>query len=203
MNGRYIAPSIKVIDNFISYADDLISLVTSLPQEAWAESGVQNHGGGYVSERQNSVRSSREISITPKPNRPQIFYNLRDRIYGEAKDYALENGFVFSHMEDINLLEYPPDSGFFDRHVDAGPSYPRSMSALLYLNEVEHGGETWFDKFGLMIKPERAKLVLFPASFPYSHQALPPVGQSKYVVVTWFGEMLDENVFKEYYYEVE
>ena len=73
------------------------------------------------------------------------------------------------------------------------------MSAILYLNDVTEGGETWFDKFGLSVKPEKGKLILFPSNYAYTHQALPPVNEKKYVVVTWFGMELDKNIFERYY----
>lgn len=198
MNGEYIAPSIKVIENFIDYSDELISLVLDLPNEAWKLSMIESHVDGYEG-YESAVRSSREIGISYALDRPKIFFDLAQRIYLAAKEYSNENGFIFSHMENINLLEYSQSEGFFDRHSDHGPKSPRSMSALLYLNDVETGGETWFDKFNLNIKPEKGKLVLFPANYPYTHQAMPPISGKKYVVVTWFGQDLDRNIFEEYF----
>ena len=130
---------------------------------------------------------------------PKELFVLAQTIYQIARVYAMENEVAFSHMENINVLEYPPSEGFFDRHSDGGRSNPRAMSALLYLNDVEEGGETWFDKFELMVKPEQGKLILFPANYPYTHQALPPVSGYKYVAVTWFGMDLDKDAVERYY----
>lgn len=194
MIGEYIAPSIKVIKNAIEYSDDLLLVVNSAPKSLWQSSGIDDYDS-----HDESIRNSREMSLAYGLEKPKIFFQLSQDIYTMAKDYAKENGFMFSHMEGVNLLEYQPNEGFFDRHADSGPNFPRSMSALLYLNDVEEGGGTWFDKFGIMIKPEKGKLVLFPANYPYSHQALPPISGIKYVVVTWFGEQIDRNVFERYY----
>jgi len=194
MIGEYVAASIKVIPNAIDYSDEIISVAKSAPKEAWRDSAV-----GGQAEYNNSIRRSNEISIRYGLMSPRIFFNVAQDIYGYAKDYAKENGFRFTHMEGISLLEYLPNDGFFDLHSDSDASFPRSMSALLYLNDVEEGGETWFDKFGINVKPEKGKLVLFPANYAYTHQALPPVSGNKYVAVTWFGMELNDNVFEVYY----
>jgi prolyl 4-hydroxylase len=73
------------------------------------------------------------------------------------------------------------------------------MSAILYLNDVEEGGGTWFDKFDLMINPEAGKLLLFPSNFPYTHQAMPPLSGQKYILVTWFGMEINSSTFERYY----
>lgn len=194
MIGEYLAPSIKVIHNAINYEEELILMVQGANKDKWRDSTIRGEG-----ELDQSIRSSRDISVAYGLTTPKQFFHLAQDVFVCAVDYAKENGFEFSHMEGISIIEYPANQGFYDRHVDAGPDFPRSMSALLYLNDVEEGGETWFDKFGLAIKPEAGKLVLFPSNYAYSHQALPPVSNDKYVAVTWFGEQLNPNIFEGYY----
>jgi len=194
MIGEYIAPSIKVIHNAIDYEDELILMVQGANIDKWRDSTIR--GGG---ELDKGIRSSRDISVAYGLTTPRQFFHLAQDIFVCALDYSKENGFGFTHMEGISIIEYPANAGFYDRHVDAGPEFPRSMSALLYLNDVEEGGETWFDKFDLAIKPEAGKLVLFPSNYAYSHQALPPRSNDKYVAVTWFGQELSEDVFRSYY----
>jgi hypothetical protein len=194
----YLAPSIMVIENAIDYSDEILSTVLPLPDEAWRSSEIESPGD-RTTRNEVEIRRSREIQISPSASKPKIFFDLSLSIHSAAKEYSTENGFEFSHMEDISLLRYDQGEGFYDRHCDCGPTFPRSMSALLYLNDVVSGGETWFDKFNLNIRPERGKLVLFPANYAYTHQALPPTSGPKYVVVTWFGQSLDPNIFKEYF----
>lgn len=194
MIGEYIAPSIKVIRNVFDQCDELITLAKNAPEDAWSTSAVTE------SEQYNlAVRNSREILISHSLSAPKMFFELAQAVYTCAIDYAGENGVDFAFMEGMNLLEYAPNQGFFDRHADSGAAAPRSFSALLYLNDVGEGGETWFDKFEIMVKPEKGKLVLFPANYAYSHQAMPPVSGYKYVAVTWFAMKLDLNAVRELY----
>lgn len=189
----YIAPSIKVIDNAIDNPQELIDIATGR-QDRWSHSAVT---GDAVYD--NKTRVSREVSIGYSLGDPSEFYEVNKTIYMEAHKYANENGFRFSHMEGTQMLEYMPNLGFFDRHTDAGPDFPRVLSAILYLNDVDEGGGTWFDKFELMINPEAGKLVFFPANYAYTHQAMPPVSGKKYILVSWFGMEINPQVFGRYY----
>ena len=193
MKKEYIAPSIKIINNVINNCEEIINMVTSANEQRWRQSSVKDN------EKNNQIRNSREISVPYGLSAPRKFFHLAQDIFNHAKSYSSENGFSFSHMESLNILEYLPNEGFYDIHSDSGPLFPRSMSAILYLNDVTEGGETWFDKFGLSVKPEKGKLILFPSNYAYTHQALPPVNEKKYVVVTWFGMELDKNIFERYY----
>ena len=67
------------------------------------------------------------------------------------------------------------------------------MTAMLYLNDVKEGGETYFKYLNLRIKPERGKLLfwnnLYPMGIPNyktMHEACPPVDQNKYIITKWF-----------------
>ena len=194
MIGEYVAPSVKVYENVLPNADEFITFAVNRPEERWTPSYV-----GGDKKLVTGMRNSREFSMKYGLNEPKMFFDLAHIIFQATKLYADENGFRFSLMEPVTMLEYLPNQGFYDLHVDAGPSHPRVCSALLYLNDVDEGGETWFDKQGLKIKPEKGKLIVFPASYAYSHQAMPPVSGNKYVAVTWFGQVLDRDIFERYY----
>jgi hypothetical protein len=191
---QYIAPSIKMIDGAIDFSEKLIEIAKSVPDDRWLKSALSGD-----SEYNSSIRVSNELNIDHGLGSPTEFYLVAKAIHLAARDYAMENGVEVSHMEGINLLEYLPNEGFFDRHSDAGPDFPRAMSTILYLNDVEEGGETWFDKFGISVQPKSGRMILFPSNYAYSHQAMPPISGNKYVLVTWFGMKLSSNVFERYY----
>lgn len=193
-DGEYVAPSIKVIKNAIDNPQQLINMAKNAPKDRWTRSAI----GGDM-EFNESIRNSNEISIPYGLKYPPEFFNIAQKIYLYAQQYASENLFTFTHMEEITMLEYPIGEGYYDRHTDQGPDFPRAMSAILYLNDVEEGGGTWFDKFDLMINPEAGKLLLFPSNFPYTHQAMPPTSGPKYILVTWFGMQINTSSLERYY----
>lgn len=61
----------------------------------------------------------------------------------------------------------------------------RLLTYVLYLNDVEEGGETEFLYYPKRIKPEAGTLVLFPAAFTHTHRGNPPISNSKYIITGW------------------
>ena len=68
----------------------------------------------------------------------------------------------------------------------------RTWTFMVYLNDVEKGGETIFKHLNLNIKPKRGMAVfwnnLLPFGFPnYKtiHEAKPPISGNKYVITKW------------------
>ena len=60
----------------------------------------------------------------------------------------------------------------------------RILTYLFYLNTIDEGGETEFID-GTKIKPEKGKLLIFPATWPYVHKGNMPVSSNKYIVTGW------------------
>ncbi len=69
----------------------------------------------------------------------------------------------------------------------------RTWTAMVYLNNVEEGGETYFKHLKLKIKPQKGTLVAWNNVYKNGipnlktmHEALPPVSGNKYVITKWF-----------------
>jgi prolyl 4-hydroxylase len=69
----------------------------------------------------------------------------------------------------------------------------RTWTFMLYLNDVGKGGETYFKRLGLKIKPKQGTAVfwnnLYKNGFPNYrtlHEALPPASGEKFIVTKWF-----------------
>jgi hypothetical protein len=191
--GEYVLPGVKIIDNAIDNPTALIDIANAVP-DAWMPSGVGGH-----SEIDADVRRSNSFPFPVHFSNPLTFFQTAQKIYLYAQQYAQESGIFFSHMESISMLEYLAGDGFYKPHFDFGPETPRTISCILYLNDVEEGGETYFDQFDFSVAPKAGRLVLFPSTFPYSHEARLPVSGNKYVLVTWFGQPLAPDVFENYY----
>lgn len=191
--GEYVFPGVKVIDNAISNPQELIDIANSIP-EGWEQSAI-----GGNPEINQEVRRSNSFPVPVHFDNPLVFFATAQKIYLYARQYAQESNIDFTHMESISMLEYLAGDGFYKPHTDFGPEMPRAISAVLYLNDVEEGGETHFDQFDLTISPMEGRLILFPSGHPYSHEARSPISGNKYVLVTWFGLPISPEVFGNYY----
>lgn len=91
-------------------------------------------------------------------------------------------------FEELRLKRYRPSSGDeFPNHVDVGDhaSARRFLSAMLYLNDVEQGGETAFPLWGQQIRPRAGSVLVFPPLWPWLHAGRGTVEQPKHIISTY------------------
>lgn len=96
-------------------------------------------------------------------------------------------------FEELRIKRYRPGGqDQFAPHVDVGShaSARRFLAALLYLNDVEEGGETEFLAWGddhvqRSWFPRAGTLLLFPPLWPWLHAGRPPLSGPKYILTTY------------------
>jgi hypothetical protein len=180
--GKFVAPGICVYENVLDNPQKFIDL--ALKQDGWRDATVYDDHG--VNTEKINVRNNRVLSLEIGFGKPIEWFELGSLIYSYIDEYAKENEFAFGGMEPLGMLHYKSGEGFYNPHVDHHDAYPRVAAALLYLNDVEEGGETHFVNFDISVKPKAGTLVLFPGNYPYLHGAKTPISGDKFVVVTWF-----------------
>lgn len=69
----------------------------------------------------------------------------------------------------------------------------RTWTSMIYLNDVEEGGETYFKHLKLNVKPKQGMLIAWNnlykngmPNFKTMHEALPPISGKKYVITKWW-----------------
>jgi hypothetical protein len=99
-----------------------------------------------------------------------------------------ETGYV-RNDELYTLLKYGVGCKY-DLHADAAPyrrpgSFDRQISVVAFpIAEVE-GGELYFPRQRIIIKPEAGLIVTFPSATCYPHESLAVWKGAKYSLVTW------------------
>ena len=43
---------------------------------------------------------------------------------------------------------------------------------VVYLNDDYEGGELYFNEFDIKLKPKAGSIVMYPSTFPYTHESL-------------------------------
>ena len=56
---------------------------------------------------------------------------------------------------------------------------------MTYLNDVENDGETEFLHYGLKIKPESGKTIIWPAEWTHAHAGEILKVETKYIITGW------------------
>lgn len=106
-----------------------------------------------------------------------------------------------THLEPLQIVKYEPGQ-YYKEHHDYlhhdknGPKYQRSITMFIYLNnlnEGDKGGQTYFPKAKLSVKPQIGKAVLFRNIHPDGsldedslHAGKPPTKSVKYGCNVWF-----------------
>jgi len=88
----------------------------------------------------------------------------------------------------IKIQRTRPTEGYHVWHCEhnAVPeARDRVLSWILYLNDVEEGGETEFLYQSLRFKPKAGTFLLFPAQFTHTHRGNPPLSGVKYIATGW------------------
>jgi hypothetical protein len=57
---------------------------------------------------------------------------------------------------------------------------------MVYLNDVQNGGETEFLYQSLRIKPTKGTAIVWPSEFTHTHRGNPPLSNNKFIITSWF-----------------
>lgn len=87
----------------------------------------------------------------------------------------------------LKIQKTEPTGGyhiFHSENLDFG-NHNRVLVSMLYLNDVDEGGETEFLFLSKRFKPTAGTFLLFPAGFTHTHRGNPPLSGEKYIVTSW------------------
>ena len=87
----------------------------------------------------------------------------------------------------VILQKTEPLQGYHAFHCEdiAWGNRKRVLAWMVYLNDVEEGGETSFPKLNFDISPTCGTILLFPPTWQYRHAGKAPVSNTKYIVGTY------------------
>lgn len=180
---RIEAGVIEIYDNIIENCQEIIDL--SEKNNEWQDARIK--GNSFDSEEtiNKNIRSNLTLYINQYSFEVDpIYYEMCKTVWRYCNEYSKKYKVPFYSTEEAQILKYS-DGEYYDPHCDYGPGLPRVFSALLYLNDVDEGGETEFINFNLRVKPKAGRLVIFPSNYAYAHAARPPKNSIKYVSVFW------------------
>lgn len=86
------------------------------------------------------------------------------------------------------IKKYIKNEGFYEKHVDSLYSNNnRIIAIIIYLNDVDDGGETtfYFKNCDMLIKPKKGRICIFPANWCFLHKGNIPKSNDKYIINTF------------------
>jgi 2OG-Fe(II) oxygenase superfamily len=181
----------KGVLNDIKIIDSVTNLIDSSQGGAkWEDAKV-----GYQDTIKN-YRDCKDFKLGLIKNPSSSFEKEYTSIWHEAyaaqfpavNDYCSMYSIQMQYWELMNFIKYTPGQ-HFQEHADHGYSYSATVSLVGYPNDDYEGGELFFPKININVKPEAGDLFIFPSTYLFSHVAKPVKSGTKYSLVT----MLDYN----------
>lgn len=120
------------------------------------------------------------------------YLNMTPTRDGKENNLSKEAARYFHHMLQPPIIKkyIAPGGGYHAWHSDLGidaPANQRLLVAMVYLNDVDEGGETSFWHQDLKIKPEKGTLVIFPPYYTHLHRGERPISNNKYILNCYIG----------------
>tara|TARA_B100001250_G_scaffold89717_1_gene74438 strand:+ start:72 stop:719 length:648 start_codon:yes stop_codon:yes gene_type:complete len=198
---------------FPNKVTDLVKTYKIIPDKrvdemlSWFHEVEDRHIDGSVSQKtwntdpdapveENDVnlknKIAREVNPTPDDEIFTWISEIMNETYGRylhecpgpVEDLVFQN---------YSVRVYHPNEGKFTYHFDqyAGGAVTRLFAVIMYLNDVEEGGETEFPNHRLACKCEKGKVLIFPCNYLFPHQGNMPVSNPKYICtgfINWSGD---------------
>lgn len=129
--------------------------------------------------------SSNNLGPVDKDN--QEFYKMHEiafqSIHPNVQDYGQYWGVGVNFYEAFNFVKYDGAGTHFKVHADHGPAYVTTVSVVAYINDDYEGGELYFPRFDLTLKPKKGDIAVFPSTYIYEHASKDMISGTKYSIV--------------------
>jgi hypothetical protein len=100
--------------------------------------------------------------------------------YERLTSYQLQSAY-------LNIQKTSKTGGYHYWHCEDSSqgSTRRVLAHMMYLNDVQEGGETEFLYLSRRYKPIKGRLLIWPGGFTHTHRGNPPLSGDKYVATGW------------------
>ena len=184
---------VGVYDNFFSpkFCDNLIE------HFEWC----QKANVTYNRPEPESIKADNSANLNPTdiqeinfatPNIQGFLGEFNDAFWNECYADYLDKFSVLKDYHQHTIYSYKiqktlPTQGYHVWHSEDGAiNISRRVGVyILYLNDVDEGGETEFLYFSKRIPARQGRLVIFPPNFPWAHRGNPPLSGAKYIMTGW------------------
>lgn len=186
---RVEKPFILHLDNVLS--EEECDMLIDLSRDRLQPSKVVDSVTGE--ERLATGRTSKGMYYTIKENE---FITKLEQRFEELTTYPIENGEGIQVLNYLIGEEYKAHFDYFPTNkVDHARGGQRVGTLLIYLNDVEDGGETVFPKAGVSIVPKKGSAVYFHYTNSQQqvdrmsvHSSIPVAKGEKWVATKWIRE---------------
>lgn len=148
-----------------------------------------NDGAPHVKQDETAFPFQHDTILTYKKN--PVLETFLHKFWACYQQYASTYS-VLSESEThginaIRIQKTLPGQGYHHWHYESSSSSvsSRLIAWSLYLNDIEHGGETEFLYLHKRVSAKAGRLLIWPAAFTHAHRGNPPLAGTKYLLTGW------------------
>ena len=141
------------------------------------------------------IKKTIDISISPndlKNSKYKIFNEYINHLHKCFLDYQNQWSFLKTMIKNVdipsfNVQKYSKGDHFAHMHSERTSlnTLHRLFAWMTYLNDVDNGGQTNFNHYGIKIKPEIGKTLIWPAEWTHAHTGEILKSGTKYIITGW------------------
>ncbi len=175
------------MDDFIRVYNDVLDerIFNALTQL------IDNQQYAQWSHRSDKHRKDRQYAL--EPFWPELAEEINSYLIGKClgryfDDFPYLKNQEADWMSGTTILQKTdPCEGYHSFHAEnvAWSNRFRALAWMIYLNDVEEGGETEFITLNRLVKPETGKVLCFPCNFMFPHKGNIPISNDKYIVTAF------------------
>ena len=142
-----------------------------------------------------NIKKTTDLSIIPNDLMKPEYKIIKDyinKLYECHMDYIEMWPFLKANMQELDLgafliQKYNPGDHFQRIHSERTTisNSHRVLAWMTYLNNVDDGGNTFFENYDLKIKPEQGKTLIWPAEWTHAHSGEILESGVKYIITGW------------------
>ena len=162
------------------------------------EKNNQLHSQGAIDSGINlTEKKTTDLTIDPvdlKNKDYSVFNEYFDELFNCYDDYKKQWPFIRENIKTLdipsfNVQRYLPGEHFSKMHTERSSTSTshRLFAWMTYLNDLDEnaGGCTNFQHFGIKVKPEKGKTLIWPAEWTHAHSGEVLKKGKKYIITGW------------------
>lgn len=182
---------VLIVDDFMDegYCENVIDIFDKCKEVGITEHRSDSEGAFPLNKDDYQLFSESYLHTT---SFGQIHKPFFSKFWGQAypfygQKYASLQNADRQSCTTLKIQKTPIGGGYHEWHYESSSvqEAKRVSTFILYLNDVEEGGETELLYFPKRIQPKKNRLVLFPAGFTHTHRGNPPISNDKYILTGW------------------
>ena len=116
-----------------------------------------------------------------------LMQSVNDNLLNYTNEYPFLKGSDYV-SGNVILQKTEPSEGYHTFHAEnhAWRAKDRTMAWMVFLNNVNEGGETEFLYQKTRLSPKKGTIVIWPGGFTHLHRGNPPLNSTKYIATGWY-----------------